>query len=204
MLTMKFCSDCGAAVQLRIPADDTRPRAVCDACGVIHYRNPKMVVGTIPVWEDQVLLCRRAIEPRHGFWTLPAGFLELGETTGEGACRETVEEAGAHIELGTAFSMIDIPHVEQIHLFYRARLINLDFAPGTESLEVRLFREADIPWKDLAFRTVSQTLRWHFEDVHAAAGHQAGTTGLALGLGAHGVAAPQPGLRVSSISPQRG
>ena len=190
MLTMKFCSDCGSAVQLRIPADDTRPRAICDACGVIHYRNPKMVVGTIPVWDDQVLLCRRAIEPRHGFWTLPAGFLELGETTGEGACRETVEEAGANIELGAAFSMIDIPHVEQIHLFYRARLLDLDFAPGVESLEVRLFSESDIPWKDLAFRTVSQTLRWHFEDVHASNNSGAGM--------------PPTALRISSINPQRG
>ena len=181
---MKFCSDCGSTVQLRVPSDDNRLRAVCDACGVIHYRNPKMVVGTIPVWGDQVLLCRRAIEPRRGFWTLPAGFLELGETTGEGAQRETLEEAGARIELGTAFSMIDIPHVEQIHLFYRARLLDLDFAPGTESLEVALFAEADVPWAELAFRTVSQTLRWHFEERLQAM--------------------PSGSLRVSAIAPLRG
>jgi len=175
MLNMKFCSDCGTLVQLRVPAGDNRLRSVCDACGTIHYRNPRMVVGTIPVWNDQVLLCRRAIEPRYGYWTLPAGFLELGESTGEGACRETVEEAGALIELGSAFSMIDIPHVEQVHLFYSARLLDLEFAPGIESLEVRLFSESEIPWPDLSFRTVAQTLRWHFENQrHPAAGLRVG------------------------------
>ena len=121
-------------------------------------------MGTIPVWGEQVLLCRRAIEPRYGYWTLPAGFMEVGETTGEGAVRETVEEAGARIELGPLFSMIDVPHVEQVHIFYRARLLDPDFAPGEESLEARLFTEAEIPWEDIAFRTVSTTLRLFFAD----------------------------------------
>jgi ADP-ribose pyrophosphatase YjhB (NUDIX family) len=126
--------------------------------------NPRPVVGTIPVWGDQVLLCRRAIEPRYGKWTLPAGFMEIGETTAEGAIRETAEEAGARIQLGPLFSMLDVPHVEQVHLFFCARLLDLDFAPGQESLEVRLFVESEIPWEELAFRTVSTTLRWYFED----------------------------------------
>jgi ADP-ribose pyrophosphatase YjhB (NUDIX family) len=123
-----------------------------------------MVVGTVPVWGERVLLCRRAIEPRRGYWTLPAGFLEAGETAAAGATRETDEEAGARIELGPLFTMFDVVHVHQIHLFYRARLLDTDFAPGEESLEVRLFDEADVPWDELAFRTVSTTLRRFFED----------------------------------------
>jgi ADP-ribose pyrophosphatase YjhB (NUDIX family) len=123
-----------------------------------------MVIGTVPVWEDKVLLCRRAIEPRHGFWTLPAGFMENGETTGEGAARETLEEAGARVELGPLFSMIDVPHVEQVHMFYRATLLHLDFEPGPESLDARLFTEAEIPWDEIAFRTVRETLLRYFDD----------------------------------------
>lgn len=162
---MNFCSACGHRVELTVPAGDNRPRHCCPSCGAIHYENPKMVLGTVPVWEDgRVLLCRRAIEPRYGYWTLPAGFMENGETTGEGATRETMEEAGARIELQPLFSMLDVPHVQQVHLFYRARLLDLDFAPGPESLEVRLFEEHEVPWQDLAFRTVAQTLRWFFED----------------------------------------
>jgi len=164
---MKFCSTCGRDVVLEVPAGDNRPRYCCAGCGTVHYQNPKMVVGTVTVWEDKVLLCKRAIEPRYGYWTLPAGFMENGETTGEGAARETLEEAGARIELGPLYSMIDVPHVEQVHLFYRATLLHLDFEPGTESLEARLFTEAEIPWDDIAFRTVGQTLRWFFEDRRA-------------------------------------
>lgn len=160
----RFCAHCGSAIGRRVPAGDNRERDVCNACGSIHYVNPRPVVGTIPVWDDRILLCRRAIEPRHGYWTLPAGFMEVGETTGEGALRETLEEAGARIELGPLFTMIDVPAVEQVHIFYRAQLLDLDFAPGTESLEVRLFAEPDIPWSDLAFRTVSTTLRLFLED----------------------------------------
>jgi len=126
-----------------------------------------MVLGTVPVWEDKVLLCKRAIEPRYGYWTLPAGFMENGESTGEGAERETIEEAGARIALGEPFSILDVPQVEQVHMFFRASLVDPNFDPGPESLEAKLFTEAEIPWDQLAFRTVSQTLRWFFEDRRA-------------------------------------
>ncbi len=148
----------------RVPVGDNRERDCCDQCGAIHYVNPRPVVGTIPLWEDRILLCRRAIEPRYGKWTLPAGFMEVGETTADGAQRETLEEAGARIELGPVFSILDVPHVEQVHIFFRAQLLDTDFAPGTESLEVQLFDEAAIPWNELAFRTVSMTLRLFFAD----------------------------------------
>jgi len=161
---MRYCSHCGGPVTLRVPDGDNRPRACCDRCGVVHYINPRPVVGTIPVWDYKVLLCRRAIEPRHGKWTLPAGFMEVGETTAEGALRETLEEAGARVALGQLFSMIDVPHVEQVHLFFQARLLDLDFSAGEESLEVRLFDETEIPWQDIAFRTVAVTLRHFFTD----------------------------------------
>ena len=159
-----FCSVCGHAITIRIPPGDNRLRACCDACGAIHYVNPRMVVGTVPVWGDRVLLCRRAIEPRRNFWTLPAGFLEANETTAAGAARETDEEAGARIVLGPLFTMLDVVHVSQVHLFYRAELLDTAFEPGEESLEVQLFDEAEIPWDELAFRTVSLTLRHFFED----------------------------------------
>ncbi|EJL84812.1 ADP-ribose pyrophosphatase [Herbaspirillum sp. CF444] len=166
---MKFCSECAHPVSLQIPPDDNRPRFVCGNCGAIHYQNPKMVVGSIPVWkhdgELRVLLCRRAIEPRHGYWTLPAGFMENGETTTDAAARETEEEAGARIELGPLFSLINVPHVHQVHLFYLAELLDLDYAAGTESLEVALFREEEIPWPDIAFPTVEYTLRAYFSDL---------------------------------------
>lgn len=160
----RFCSACGQPVITRVPEGDTRQRDCCDHCGTIHYVNPRPVVGTIPVWGTQVLLCKRAIEPRLGYWTLPAGFMEIGETTAEGAERETLEEAGARIALGPLYTMIDVPHVEQVHIFFRAELLDLDFAPGTESLEVRLFEEAQVPWADLAFRTVATTLQLFFAD----------------------------------------
>jgi len=166
---MKFCSECAHPVSLQIPPDDNRPRFVCSNCGAIHYQNPKMVVGSIPVWQAdgqlQILLCRRAIEPRHGFWTLPAGFMENGETTSAAAERETEEEAGAHIKLGALFSLINVPHVHQVHLFYLADLLDLDYSAGVESLEVALFTEADIPWDEIAFPTVAYTLRAFFADM---------------------------------------
>ena len=161
---MKFCSSCGAATEVRIPTGDTRLRAVCTACGTIHYVNPKMVLGTIPVWGDQVLLCRRAIEPRYGLWTLPAGFMEVGESTAHGAMRETLEEAGARVTLERLFSVFDIPHVDQVHLFYLAQLNDVNINAGEESLEVRLFREQEIPWPHIAFRTITATLRFYFHD----------------------------------------
>jgi ADP-ribose pyrophosphatase YjhB (NUDIX family) len=156
---MKFCSNCGGAVLSRVPPGDSLPRHVCDACGSIHYVNPKLVLGAIPEWEGRLLLCRRAIEPRYGYWTLPAGFMENGETAAEAAARETLEEAGARVELLAAFSMISVPYVNQVHVFYRARLLDLEFKPGVESLEVALFEEAKLPWKDIAFRTVGVTLK---------------------------------------------
>ena len=161
---MKFCANCGSAVVKRVPPGDALPRWCCDECGEIHYQNPKLVIGTIPEHEGRILLCRRAIEPRYGYWTLPAGFMENAETTGEAAQRETVEEAGADIELGGVFTMISVPGVNQVHLYYLARLRSLDFKPGEETLEVGLFQESDIPWKDIAFRTVAATLRHWFAD----------------------------------------
>jgi ADP-ribose pyrophosphatase YjhB (NUDIX family) len=165
---MKFCSECASPVALSIPEGDNRPRYVCGQCATIHYENPKLVIGSIPVWEHdgqlQILLCKRAIEPRLGYWTLPAGFMENAETTAEAAQRETEEEAGAHIELGPLFSLLNVAHVHQVHLFYLARLVDLDYAPGIESLDVQLFSEAQIPWDDLAFPTIRKTLELFFAD----------------------------------------
>lgn len=162
--TARFCSVCGHPVVRRIPPGDSRERDCCDHCGTIHYVNPRPVVGTIPVWGDRILLCKRAIEPRYGKWTLPAGFMEVGETTAEGALRETLEEAGARVVLGPVYTMIDVPYVEQVHIFFRAQLLDLDFAPGDESLEARLFDEREIPWNEIAFRTVAMTLRLYLQD----------------------------------------
>jgi ADP-ribose pyrophosphatase YjhB (NUDIX family) len=161
---MKFCSNCAAPVVKRVPPGDSLPRWVCDACGEIHYQNPKLVVGALPEWEGRLLLCRRAIEPRYGYWTLPAGFMENDETAAQAALRETLEEAGARIELLAPFSMISVPYVNQVHLFYRARLLDLEFNPGEESLEVALVEEAQVPWKDIAFRTVGLTLKHWYAD----------------------------------------
>ena len=161
---MKFCPDCGASVAFKVPDGDTLPRHVCKACHTIHYSNPKMVIGCLPEWEDKILLCKRGIEPRLGCWTPPAGFMENGETASEGALRETLEEAQARVEIGDLFSMLSVPHVNQVHIFFRARLLDLEFAPGVESLEVALFAEAEIPWKEIAFRTISTTLRHYYED----------------------------------------
>jgi ADP-ribose pyrophosphatase YjhB (NUDIX family) len=161
---MKFCANCGAQVARRVPPGDTLERWVCDACGEIHYQNPKLVVGTVPEHAGKLLLCRRAIEPRYGYWTLPAGFMENDETTGQAALRETLEEAGAEVELDAPFSLISVPRVNQVHLFYRARLRGLDFKPGEETLEVTLVEESAIPWQDIAFRTVAYTLKRWLED----------------------------------------
>ena len=158
---MKFCANCAAPVVKRVPPGDTLARWVCDQCGLIHYQNPLLVVGSIPEYHGKVLLCRRAIEPRYGYWTLPAGFMENDETTAQAALRETHEEAGANIELGAPFTLISVPRVNQVHVFFRARVLDLAFQPGEESLEVALFAEAEIPWKEIAFRTVALTLqRW--------------------------------------------
>lgn len=162
---IKHCRNCGTAVSYRVPDDgDTRERAVCPSCATIHYENPLNVVGTVPYLDDRVLLCKRNIEPRWGKWTLPAGFMELGETTSEGAARETVEEAGAQFELEGLLSVLSVPRVSQVHLFYLARLTSGRFEPGIETIEARLFTEAEIPWEDIAFRTVRETLLRYFED----------------------------------------
>ena len=140
------------------------PGAVASSGGALHHSNPKRVMGCIPEWEGRILLCKRAIEPRRGCWTPPAGFMENGETTAEAALRETLEEANARVEIGDLYAMLSVPQVNQVHIFYRARLLDLEFAPGAESLEVALFEEAEIPWKEIAFRTISTTLRHYFED----------------------------------------
>ena len=168
---IKHCRECGAPVYYRLPDDgDTKPRAVCSVCGTVHYENPLNVVGTVPVWGETgeyVLLCKRNIEPRRGKWTLPAGFMELDETTAEGALRETDEEAGAQIELGPLFTLMNVARVGQVHLYYRARLLSDRFDPGHETMEARLFLEADIPWEEIAFRTVRDTLKHYFDDRRA-------------------------------------
>ena len=162
---MAFCSACGSArIARRVPAGDNMPRFVCADCGTIHYQNPKIVVGCLPEFEERVLLCKRAIEPRRGLWTLPAGFLENGETIFAGALRETLEEANARVEIGDLYTMISLPQISQVYVMFRARLLDLDFGPGPESLEVRLFEEREIPWEEIAFRTIGRTLRNYFLD----------------------------------------
>ena len=165
---IKHCRKCGTSVVYRIPDDgDTKERAICTACTTVHYENPLNVVGTVPAWGDKVLLCKRNIEPRWGKWTLPAGFMELNETVAEGAARETVEESGAEFELEGLFSLVNVARVGQVHLFYRARLLSDRFNPGFETIEARLFAEDEIPWDEIAFRTVKETLAHYFADRRA-------------------------------------
>lgn len=161
---MNYCSHCGASVRPRVPPEDDRPRYVCDKCHTIHYENPKMVVGCIPEWEDKLLLCRRAIEPRSGLWTIPAGFLENGETVIEGAKREAFEEARARIEILGLYALFDLTHVQQVYLIFRARLLDQNYMAGEETAEVKLFGEKEIPWDDIAFPSIKKALRLYFED----------------------------------------
>jgi len=161
---MKFCSQCAGELALRIPPGDDRERYVCSRCATIHYHNPRIITGCLPVHEGRVLLCRRAIEPRKGFWTVPCGFLECGETIAEGAARETMEEACARVELQGLYGIIDIPHISQVYMLYRAHLADLDFAPGAESLETALLAEQDIPWQDLAFPVMNLILEHFFAE----------------------------------------
>ncbi len=161
---MKFCSNCGSDVEHKVPDDDNRKRYVCLGCEIIHYQNPNIVAGTIPVWGDKVLLCKRAIEPRYGYWTLPAGFMENQETTEEGALRETWEEAEAKVDLKGLFSIISVPQIDQVHIFFRAELKSESYAAGQESLEVKLFEESEIPWDEIAFPTVKRSLELFFQD----------------------------------------
>ena len=161
---MKFCTYCGSSLRHGIPEGDDRPRHICDGCGTVHYLNPKIIAGCIPVWEDRVLLCRRAIEPRLGCWTLPAGFMELGETLGEAARREAREEANIEVELGPLYTLFSLPHISQLYAFFRARMLEARFSAGAESLEARLFRETEIPWDELSFDTVRRSLQLFFAD----------------------------------------
>lgn len=162
---MNYCSHCGAKVAIKTPEGDHLPRFVCESCEMIHYQNPKIVAGCIPAWEDRILLCRRAIQPRYGLWTLPAGFMENHESTEQAALRETHEEAGADMQIDSLFAMLSIPYISQVYIMFRGTLRHLEFNPGPESLEVQLFREAEIPWQELAFPVVVETLKRYFADV---------------------------------------
>jgi ADP-ribose pyrophosphatase YjhB (NUDIX family) len=161
---MKYCSHCGAELEVKVPAGDNRPRHVCNTCSTVHYQNPKIVVGCIPVWEQQILLCRRAIEPRYGLWTVPAGFMENGETSQQGATRETLEEACARVEVEGLYTLFNLPHINQVYLLFRSRLLDLGFAAGEESLEVKLFDEQAIPWDRLAFPVIKESLKLYYAD----------------------------------------
>ena len=160
----KFCSQCATPITRRIPPGDNRERDLCEQCGAVHYQNPRLVVGTLPVWQDQVLLCLRAIEPRANTWTLPAGFMELAETISQGAERETQEEAGVRIELGGLYTVIDIPQVDQVHVYFLAQALGPELDPGPETIEARWYTFDDIPWDNLAFKSVSTTLRHYLRD----------------------------------------
>jgi ADP-ribose pyrophosphatase YjhB (NUDIX family) len=161
---MNFCPHCAGPVEQRIPPDDDRPRDVCRSCGRVHYQNPRLVVGCIPTWEDKILMGLRDIEPRRGKWTLPAGYLENGETVAAGARRETSEETGATMGVLEPYLLFDIVHINQIYLLFRAPLTGPDFHPTRESAQVRLFSPGDIPWDDIAFPVIEKTLRCYLAD----------------------------------------
>ncbi|HSJ47292.1 MAG TPA: NUDIX hydrolase [Gammaproteobacteria bacterium] len=161
---MNYCSHCGQPVEQCIPEGDNLPRHVCTVCHAIHYENPKIVAGCIGEWEDRILLCRRAIEPRHGLWTLPAGFMENRESTREAALRETWEEARTRVDIQSLYAVYSIPHISQVYMVFRGPLIEPVYAAGPESLAVELFREQDIPWETLAFPVMEKTLRQYFSD----------------------------------------
>ena len=164
---IKFCCICGSTVTHRVPEGDSLPRAVCDRCGHIEYVNPKIVVGCLPVYGDRILMCKRAIEPRHGLWTLPAGFMEVNESASEGAAREALEEANAKVEIDDLYTVYSIPHISQVYMMFLARLVDPDVSPGVESLEVKLVTEDEIPWDQLAFAMVKRTLEHFLEDRRA-------------------------------------
>lgn len=164
MSTIKFCSNCGHAVVRKVPPGDQLPRAVCEHCGTISYENPRVVVGTVPEWEGRILLCRRAIEPRRGYWTSPAGFLEIGESMHAAAARETTEEAMARVEVGSLLCVVNVLHAAQVHVMFRARMLDAEHGAGAESLETALFDELDIPWADIAFASIRFALERYLED----------------------------------------
>jgi ADP-ribose pyrophosphatase YjhB (NUDIX family) len=161
---MNYCSLCGARTEIKVPEGDSLPRSVCTECHTIHYQNPRIIAGTLPIWQDQVLLCKRAIAPREGYWTLPAGFLENSETVAEGAARETKEEANAQVTDLQLYTVFSLPHISQVYTFFRAALEGPEYSSGPESLEVELFYEQDIPWDQLAFPVITQTLQHYFAD----------------------------------------
>lgn len=168
---MKYCSHCAQPVTIKIPSGDNRLRFVCQSCGVIHYQNPKIVTGCIPTWQDKLLICKRAIEPRYGLWTLPAGFMENQETVPEAAMRETWEEARARVHQLSLFAMFNIPHLNQVYILFHANMVSADFAAGEESLEVKLIDLSDIPWQDLAFPVIRRTLEL-YTDLTVASGEK--------------------------------
>jgi ADP-ribose pyrophosphatase YjhB (NUDIX family) len=161
---LNFCSNCGSPVVSKVPDGDHLPRFVCTGCGTVHYKNPLLVLGCVPQWQGKILLCRRAIQPRLGFWTVPAGFMENGETMQAAAARECHEEALAQVEIGSLLAVVNVTHANQVHVMFRAQLLKAQFAPGPESLEVGLYDEAQIPWTDLAFPSGEFTLRRYFSD----------------------------------------
>lgn len=161
---MKYCSNCADPIRIGIPEEDNLPRHICDSCDLIYYENPKVITGCLPVYEDKVLLCKRAIEPRKGYWTLPAGFMENNESTEQGALRETLEEANAQVSISHLYTLTSIVHVNQVQLIYLAHMDKAEYAPSNESLEVELFSEDEIPWDDLAFPTIKSALTFYFED----------------------------------------
>jgi ADP-ribose pyrophosphatase YjhB (NUDIX family) len=165
---MKFCPACAHPLEQRIPAGDTRVRSVCPACGAVHYENPRVVVGCVPEWQGRILLCRRAIAPRRGYWTTPAGFLEIGETLQQAAARESLEEAQIRVQIGSLLSVTHVLHAAQVHVSFRARMLDEGFGAGVETLEVGLYEEATIPWDQIAFPSISFALRCYLEDRRAA------------------------------------
>lgn len=162
---MKFCTSCGNTVALQVPEGDDRERFVCTGCESIHYINPRVIVGCLPVYQGKVLMCKRAIEPRLGSWTLPAGFMENGETTPEGAARETWEEAKARVSHLELYRLFDVPYISQVYMFYRCEIDNGEFGVGPESLETGLYAEDEIPWDEIAFPVIRETLQEYFRDV---------------------------------------
>ena len=165
---MKYCTECAAPLELKVPADDDRERYVCSECGIIQYQNPRGIVGCLPCFGEQVLLCKRAIQPRYGLWTLPAGFMENGETTRQGAARETWEEARARVSSLELYRVFDVPYINQVYVFYRCRLDDGAYGVGPESLESNLFFESEIPWDEIAFPVVRKTLESYFRDRQSA------------------------------------
>ncbi len=168
---MNFCSHCGAKVAVKVPPGDHLPRHVCDSCGTVHYANPKLVVGCVPEYQDRILLCKRGIEPRLGYWTVPAGFMENGETLQQAAARESHEEALLHVEIGSLLSVVHVTHAHQVHVFFRAKMLSERFGPTPESLEVKLVGIDEIPWEELAFPSTEFTLRRYLEDRTAGREH---------------------------------